>query len=81
MRDLLSLDPKIHGLRTDTKEARRFANRERVLRVTRAAALEHSAAGGTFVADRCIVFGVNVHGVLLRGRRRCQLDSMSVVHV
>jgi hypothetical protein len=63
MRDLLSLDPKIHGLRTHTKEARRLADGQRVLRVTRAAALEDSGDGGTVVADGRFVFGVNVHGV------------------
>jgi hypothetical protein len=52
MRDLLSLDPKIHGLRTHTKEARRLANGQRVLRITCAAALEDSGDGGPFVADR-----------------------------
>jgi hypothetical protein len=33
MRDLLSLDPKIHGLGTDTKEARGLANGHGVLRL------------------------------------------------
>src|SRR5438445_5255663 len=63
MRDLLSLDPKIHGLRTHTKEARRLADGERVIRVVRAAALEDSGDGGTVVADRRVWLSVNLHSV------------------
>jgi hypothetical protein len=74
MRDLLSLDPKIHGLRTHTKEARRLSYGERVLRI-RAAALEDFGDCWMVVAERRVGFDVNVHGVLLRGRRGARWDQ------
>src|SRR3989442_4352828 len=67
MRDLLSLDPKIHGLRADTKEARRLANGQRAVRVARTTALEDPGEGWLFVHTGKNVRSIGVAYGRLRG--------------